>query len=81
MPKGAKMLQLLSISCCTIEVVRIVMMMAISLHLPLWVGIVKLWPGFCHETRPFYAGRFAPDQWLSAKSRPTASRKKGRLVA
>lgn len=45
-------------------------MTAISLHLPLWVGIVQLWPGFCHETRPFYAERFAPDQWLQ----PSAGR-------
>lgn len=52
--------QLLSFSCCIVRVV----MMAISLHLLLWVGILKVWPGFCHETRSFYAERFAPDQWL-----------------
>ena len=39
-------------------------MTAISLHLLLWVGILKVWPCFCDETRPFYAERFAPDQWL-----------------
>lgn len=39
-------------------------MTAILLYLPLLVGIITLWPGFCHETRPFYVGGFAPDQWL-----------------
>lgn len=75
------MINYLTLSCCMTAVVRVVMM-TISLHLLLWVGIVKVWPGVCHETRPFYAGRFAPDQWLQrSPGRLRLARKAGFLVA
>lgn len=80
MPNGA-MINYLSFSCCMIVVVRVVMM-AISLHLLLWVGIVKVWcgPAFVMKRAPSTPRDWHTGPMASAKSRPTASRKKGRLL-
>lgn len=68
--------QLLPFSCCIVRVA----MMAISLHLLLWVGIVKVWPGFLSWDALLLRPKIRTGLMASAKSRPTASRKKGRLL-